>query len=259
MKTRRESVETENKVRYKAMLAYDGTDFSGFQIQPNGRTVQGELERALAQINKGQFTRIHPAGRTDAGVHAAQMVFHFDYAETIPQEGLFKALNILTPDDLSILSLERVANDFHARYQAKSKTYSYRVDNHRVRNPFNRHFMLHHPYPLNQKKAEAALAVLIGTHDFTSFCSMKTDKVNKVRTIYEASLKIDETTKEWIFTFHGDGFLYNMIRIIVGTVLEIADGRREVTEMKEILEAKDRNAAGPTIGPQGLRLEKVDY
>lgn len=252
-------METERKIRYKATVAYDGTEFSGFQIQPNGRTVQGELEKALAQINKGQFTRIHPAGRTDAGVHAAQMVFHFDYTSSIPKQGLFKALNVLTPDDISILYLERVTNDFHARYYAKSKTYSYRVDNQQVRNPFTRNFALHHPYPLNQEKAEAALAVLVGTHDFTSFCSAKTDKVNKIRTIYKTSIEINETTKEWIFTFHGDGFLYNMIRIIVGTVLEIADGRRDVEEMKEILEAKDRKAAGPTIGPQGLRLEKVDY
>ena len=252
-------MEAGDMVRYKATIAYDGTDFSGFQVQPKGRTVQGELEKALAQIDKGKFIRIHPAGRTDAGVHAAQMVLHFDYTPTIPKEGLFKGLNVLTPNDISILHLERVANDFHARYQAKSKTYSYRVDNQRIRNPFTRNFALHHPYPLNQAKAEAALAMLVGTNDFTSFCSMKTDKVDKVRTIYEASLKIDETTKEWIFTFHGDGFLYNMIRIIVGTVLEIADGRREVEDMKEILEAKDRNAAGPTIGPQGLKLEKVDY
>lgn len=259
MKIGGEGMEAVDMVRYKATIAYDGTDFSGFQVQPNGRTVQGELEKALAQINKDQFTRIHPSGRTDAGVHAAEMVLHFDYTKTIPEEGLFKALNVLTPDDISILRLERVANDFHARYQAKSKTYSYRVDNQRIRNPFTRNFALHHPYPLNQAKAEAALAMLVGTNDFTSFCSMKTDKVDKVRTIYEASLKIDETTKEWIFTFHGDGFLYNMIRIIVGTVLEIADGRREVEDMKEILEAKDRNAAGPTIGPQGLKLEKVDY
>ena len=252
-------MESENMIRYKATVAYDGTNFSGFQIQPNGRTVQGDLEKALAQINKGHFTRIHPAGRTDAGVHAAQMVLHFDYTNTIPQEGLFKALNILTPDDLSVLSLERVENDFHARYYAKSKVYSYRVDNQPVRNPFTRNFSLHHPYPLNQEKAKMALSILVGTHDFTSFCSTKTDKVDKVRTIYAATLAVDEATKEWVFTFHGDGFLYNMIRIIVGTVLEIADGRREVEEMREILEAKDRNAAGRTIGPQGLRLEKVNY
>lgn len=259
MKIGGEGMEAVDMVRYKATIAYDGTDFSGFQVQPNGRTVQGELEKALAQINKDQFTRIHPSGRTDAGVHAAEMVLHFDYTKTIPEEGLFKALNVLTPDDISVLRLERVANDFHARYQATGKTYSYRVDNNPVKNPFTRNYMLHHPYPLNLEKAEEALTVIIGTHDFSSFCSMKTDKENKIRTVYQATVEVDETTNEWVFTFYGDGFLYNMIRIIVGTVLEIADGRREVKEMKEILEARDRNVAGPTIGPEGLRLEKVDY
>lgn len=252
-------MESTEIVRYKATIAYDGTDFSGFQIQPNGRTVQGELEKALTQINKGKFTRIHPSGRTDAGVHAAEMVLHFDYTNTIPKEGLFKAMNVLTPDDLSILHLERVANDFHARYHAVGKTYSYRVNNNSVRNPFTRSFVLHHPYQLNQKRAAEALKVIIGTHDFTSFCSTKTDKKDKVRTVYDATVNVNEATNEWTFTFYGNGFLYNMIRIIVGTVLEIADGRREVKEMKEILEAKDRNAAGLTIGAHGLRLEKVHY
>ena len=252
-------MESTELIRYKATIAYDGTDFSGFQIQPNGRTVQGELENALTQINKGKFTRIHPSGRTDAGVHAAEMVLHFDYTNTIPKEGLFKAMNVLTPDDLSILHLERVANDFHARYQAIGKTYSYRVDNNPVRNPFTRNFVLHHPYQLDRTRAEEALEFIIGTHDFTSFCSTKTDKKDKVRTIYDAMINVNEATNEWTFTFYGNGFLYNMIRIIVGTVLEIADGRREVNEMKAILEAKDRNAAGLTIGAHGLCLEKVHY
>ena len=248
-----------DRIRYKATVAYDGTHFSGFQIQPNGRTIQGEIEEALKQINKGQFTRIHPAGRTDAGVHALGMVFHFDYSVSISVDGLFKALNVLTPADISILSLEPVVNDFHARYHSVSKVYTYRVNNSKVTNPFSRHYMLHHPYPLDKERAQKALDVIVGTHDFTSFCSTKTDKEDKVRTIYEASLQVDYESNEWIFTFHGDGFLYNMIRIIVGTVLEISDGRRELEEMKKILEAKDRNAAGPTIAAQGLRLEAVRY
>ncbi|HLR92506.1 MAG TPA: tRNA pseudouridine(38-40) synthase TruA, partial [Atopostipes sp.] len=217
-----EAIET---VRYKAIIAYDGTHFSGFQIQPNGRTVQGELERVLKKINKGTFVRIHPAGRTDAGVHARGMVIHFDYLSSIPTEGLFKAMNILTSADISINRLEIVENDFHARYHAISKTYTYRVHNEAIRDPFIRNFTLHHPYSLNREKAEQALRVIVGKHDFTSFCSTKTDKEDKVRTVYEASVDVDESTNIWTFTFHGDGFLYNMIRIIMGTVLEIADGR----------------------------------
>jgi tRNA pseudouridine38-40 synthase len=252
-------MEKSNFVRYKATIAYDGTHFSGFQIQPDERTVQGELEQALKTINKDTFVRLHPAGRTDAGVHAQAMVFHFDFPNTIPKEGLFKALNVLTPSDISLNHLERVTNDFHARYHALSKTYTYRVDNKTVRNPFTRNYMAHHPYEMDEESAQEALDVLVGTHDFTSFCSTKTDKKDKVRTVFEANVKVNNTTKEWLFTFSGDGFLYNMIRIIMGTVLAIADGRLEVSKMREILKAKDRSAAGQTIAPNGLRLEKVTY
>lgn len=246
-------------VRYKAIIAFDGTYFSGFQIQPNERTVQGELEKALKTINKDTFIRLHPSGRTDAGVHAQAMVFHFDFPNSIPRKGLFKALNALTPSDISLNHLERVANDFHARYHAEGKTYTYRVDNNVVQNPFTRNFVLHHPYKMDEKKAQQALDVLVGTHDFTSFCSVKTDKKNKVRTVYEASVEVDKETREWLFTFSGDGFLYNMIRIIMGTVLPIADGRQEISSMEEILNTKDRNAAGQTISANGLCLEKVHY
>lgn len=247
------------KIRYKATIAYDGTNFSGFQIQPNQRTVQGELEKALKIINKDTFVRIHPAGRTDAGVHAQAMIFHFDFSDSIPKKGLFKALNALTPTDISLASLVHVANDFHARYHAKGKTYTYRVDSNLVQNPFTRNYVLHHPYEMDAKKAQQALDVLVGTHDFTSFCSAKTDKEDKTRTVYEASVEVDEKMREWEFTFSGDGFLYNMIRIIMGTVLSIADGRQEVSSMEDILKAKDRSTAGQTISANGLRLKEVHY
>lgn len=246
-------------IRYKATIAYDGANFSGFQIQPNERTVQGELEKSLKTINKDEFVRIHPSGRTDAGVHAQAMVFHFDFPTSIPKEGLFKALNALTPSDISLNNLEHVADDFHARYHAKGKTYTYRVDNQAVQNPFIRNYVLHHPYTIDLKKAQQSLDVLVGTHDFTSFCSTKTDKEDKTRTVYQASVEVDKETKEWLFTFSGDGFLYNMIRIIMGTVLSIADGRREVSSMESILKARDRSAAGQTISANGLRLEEVHY
>lgn len=252
-------MEKAETIRYKATIAYDGTNFSGFQIQPNERTVQGEIEKALKTINKDKFIRIHPSGRTDSGVHARAMVFHFDFPRSIPKEGLFKAINVLTPADISLYHLEEVAQDFHARYHAVGKTYTYRVDNQKIRNPFTRNHVLHHPYSMNIERAQLALDVLVGTHDFTSFCSTKTDKEDKVRTIYKATVERDETTQEWVFTFVGNGFLYNMIRIIIGTVLAIADGRREIAIMAEILEAKKRGAAGPTISPKGLYLEEVHY
>lgn len=248
-----------NLIRYKATIAYDGTSFSGFQVQPDERTVQGEIESVLKKINQGKFVRIHPAGRTDAGAHAEGLVFHFDYRSEIPYEGLFKAINTLLSSDISLLVLEQVADDFHARYHAKAKTYIYRIHNHKLRNPFNRNFVYHHPYKMDQERIRKALQVLIGTHDFTSFCSTRTDKENKVRSIYDIQVDYEEETNEWQFTFYGNGFLYNMIRIMMGTVLPIADGRREVSEMLEILNAKDRNAAGKTLSASGLCLKEVHY
>lgn len=246
-------------IRYKATIAYDGTDFSGSQFQLNGRTVQGEIEKALESINKGSFVRIHPAGRTDAGTHARGLVFHFDFPGSIPKEGLFRAINTLIPADISLLELEEAADDFHARYHAKAKTYVYKVHNDSVRDPFHRRFVHQHPYPLDLERTKAALDILIGTHDFTSFCSTKAAVEDKVRTIYDITVEIDEASKIWTFTFYGDGFLYNMIRIIMGTVLPIADGRKDVSEMERVLKARDRNVAGPTASSCGLCLMKVHY
>lgn len=252
-------MKSTQTVRYKGILAYDGTDFSGFQFQKNGRTVQDEVEKVLTKINNNQFIRIHPAGRTDAGVHAARMVIHFDYPNTIQPDGLFRALNVLLPADISLKNLEKTDEDFHARYYAIAKTYTYRINNQPVRNPFTRRFALHHPYQMDLEKAQRALGEIKGRHDFTSFSSTKTVIENKVRTIYEAKVEVDPETNEWLFTFTGDGFLYNMIRIIVGTVISIADGREDVSVMKEILEARDRTVAGKTIAAEGLRLECVFY
>lgn len=248
-----------NLVRYKATIAYDGTNFSGFQIQPEERTVQGEIESVLKIINQNQFVRIHPAGRTDAGAHAAGMVFHFDYTNKIPKEGLFKAMNTLMSTEISLLDLEQMSDDFHARYDAKAKTYVYRIHNQKLRNPFNRNYVYHHPYEMDRERTQTALNALIGTHDFTSFCSAKTDKEDKVRTIYDIQVYCDEETNEWEFVFYGNGFLYNMIRIIMGTVLPIADGRLEIEQMEKILNSKNRNAAGQTLTANGLCLMEVHY
>lgn len=249
----------KESVRYKATIAYDGSYFSGFQIQPDERTVQGVIEKVLRKINKGSFIRIHPAGRTDAGAHAAGMVFHFDYTNKIPKDGLFRAINTLLSEDIVLLNLEEVSDDFHARYHAKAKTYVYRIDNHKLASPFKRYFAYHHPYELDKVRMEEALNFLIGKHDFTSFCSTKTDKENKVRIIYDIKVNYIEESKSWEIIFYGNGFLYNMIRIIMGTLLPIADGRREISDMLDILNAKDRNAAGKTLSANGLCLKEVHY
>lgn len=248
-----------NKIRYKMKLAYDGTAFSGFQIQPNKRTVQGEIEKALSKMAKGDFIRIKGAGRTDAGVHARGQMIHFDYPKYIPAEGMLRAMNTLGPEDIVFLNSEIVDQTFHSQYLATGKIYQYRVDNHQLKDPFTRLYAHHHPFEMDLKRTQKALAVLEGTHDFTSFASAHSDKEDKTRTIYEASVMIDEKTEEWIFTFRGNGFLYNMIRIIMGTILQIADGRRPLEDIKRILEAKDRTAAGPTASPKGLCMMEVLY
>lgn len=249
----------ETHTRYKLTIAYDGTDYAGFQVQPNAETVQGEIETALYTMTKDTFIRIHGAGRTDAGVHAQGQVIHYDYPKELPAEGMKKALNALTSDAIAVKKAEIVSDTFHSRFLATGKKYQYRVDNKEVANPLQRHFTYHHPYKMDRKRVEQALQYFVGTHDFTSFTSAQSEIEDKVRTIHEASVQVDEETNEWTFTFRGTGFLYNMVRIIMGTLIEIADGRREPDDIPAILEAKDREKAGITLAPQGLCMVEVSY
>lgn len=243
--------------RFKITLAYDGTHYSGYQTQPNAKTVQDTVERALTKLAKGTFVRIHAASRTDAGVHAKGQVAHFDFPFAISTDGLFKGLNTLLPDDILVRSVEEVSSDFHSRYDAKGKKYVYRLSNSQLRDPFNRLYTVHHPYPLNAEDAQEAMAYLTGQHDFSSFSASNTDVVDKVRTIYQASLDIDED--DWTFTFVGDGFLYNMIRIMVGTIIAVAEGKIDPQDILTIIEAKDREKAGKTMPAHGLCLVELYY
>lgn len=246
-------------VRYKAVIAYDGTNFHGFQNQPNGRTVQGEIEKTLQKMANGQRISIHGSGRTDSGVHALGQVIHFDYPEERPLERMRFALDTQTPEDIGVLQVEQVAEDFHARYLVKEKTYQFKVDIGKPRSPFRRHYASYFPYPLDIEKMQQALPDLLGTHDFTSFCASGSSIEDKVRTIYEARLEVNAAGDELTFTFRGDGFLYKMIRILVGTLLKIGNNRLPVDSIPTILAAKDRNLAGPTAHPEGLYLVKVRY
>ncbi|MCC5890574.1 MAG: tRNA pseudouridine(38-40) synthase TruA [Alkalibacterium sp.] len=245
--------------RYKALIAYDGTQFAGFQIQSTARTIQGELETALSKLAKGEKIRVHGAGRTDAGVHAREQVIHFDFPFYIEPTGMQKALNALTTSEVVLNHIELTDEQFHSRFQAKGKMYRYTVDNNRFRDPFLRHFSSHHRYPMAVEPVEEALRYFLGTHDFTSFASTHGETAHNRRTIYQASVEVNEAKKEWVFTFVGNGFLYNMIRIIMGTLLEVADGRRPASDIPLILEAKDREAAGKTAAPEGLCMERVYY
>ncbi|MGV1198252.1 tRNA pseudouridine(38-40) synthase TruA [Enterococcus casseliflavus] len=246
-------------VRYKATIAYDGTNFQGFQRQPNGRTVQEEIEKTLTKMNNGQPIQIHGSGRTDAGVHAQGQVIHFDFSQKRPLEKMRFGLDTQTPEDVAVKSVEIVDDTFHARYLVVEKTYQFRVDIGKPRSPFRRHYASYYPYPLDLEKIQRALPDFLGTHDFTSFCATGSSVDDKTRTIHEASMAVNDAGDELIFTFRGDGFLYKMIRIMVGTLLKIGNGRLAPDSIPAIIAQKDRNAAGPTAHPEGLYLVHVAY
>ena len=245
--------------RYKALISYDGHDFAGFQRQPHARSVQEEIEKTLTRINKGQPIVIHGAGRTDSGVHALGQVIHFDLPSARDEEKLRFALDTQTPEDIDVISVEEVTEDFHARYNPHSKTYEFLVDIGRPKNPMMRHYATHYPYPLEIPLMEQAIKALEGTHDFTGFTASGTSVENKVRTITTASLTFDAQRNFLVFTFSGNGFLYKQIRNMVGTLLKIGNKRMPVNQIERILEEKDRQLAGPTAAPNGLYLKEIIY
>lgn len=243
--------------RYKCIISYDGTNFSGYQVQPNKRTVQSELEAGLAKLHKGQEVKVFASGRTDAGVHAKGQVIHFDSPLSIPVQRWPVALNSLLPEDLAVLSVEAVNETFHARFDAEGKEYRYFLYLGASRNPFKRNYAFHYPYPLDLDSMKLGARYLIGTHDFTSFCSAKTEVEDKVRTIKEINFSKDGELLT--LQFIGNGFLYNMVRILVGTLLEVGAGERRPEEISELLVRKDRRLAGKTAPSHGLYLWKVFY
>lgn len=243
--------------RLKCTIEYDGTHFSGFQVQPKGRTVQGEIEKAIKKLHKGEDIRIQPSGRTDAGVHAHGQVIHFDSPLAIPAERWMMALNTLLPADIVVTDVEIVDENFHARYDVVKKEYRYFLLNQKNRNVFRKDHTYYYPYPINLDQILEGAKYLLGTHDFTSFCSTKSDKENKIRTIEE--IEIWKDGNEIVFRFVGNGFLYNMVRIIVGTLLKVGQGKLAPEDIKLILEKKDRQAAGKTAPAHGLHLWRVWY
>ncbi|WHY00898.1 tRNA pseudouridine(38-40) synthase TruA [Neobacillus sp. DY30] len=243
--------------RFKCIISYDGSGFSGYQVQPNKRTVQSQIETVLAKIHKGSHVKISASGRTDAGVHAKGQVIHFDSPLSIPEDNWEAAINSMLPEDVSVLSVEKVDSSFHARFDASGKEYRYFLYQSSKRDPFQRHYAYHYPYPLNLAAMREACAYLLGTHDFSSFCSAKTEVEDKVRTI--ETIEIHQEEERLCFRFVGNGFLYNMVRILVGTLLEVGAGKRRPEELVETLEKRDRRYAGKTAPGQGLYLWKVYY
>lgn len=246
-------------VRYKAIISYDGSGFVGFQRQSQGRTVQEELEKTLTRLNSGQVVTVHGAGRTDSGVHAYGQVIHFDLPQIRDLEKLRFGLDTQCPDDIDVIRVEQVADEFHARYAKHSKTYEFLVDIGRPKNPMMRHYATHYPYVVDLSLMQQAIQDLVGTHDFTGFTASGTSVENKVRTISHASVNLDEQRQFLVFTFTGNGFLYKQVRNMVGTLLKIGNGRFPVSQVQHILTSQNRQLAGPTAGPNGLYLKEIIY
>lgn len=242
--------------RIKLTIAYDGTNYCGWQVQPNGITVEEVVNKALKKLT-GEDIQVIGASRTDSGVHALGNVAVFDTHTTIPPERISYALNQRLPEDIVIVKSEEVAEDFHPRYCDCSKTYEYHILNMRIPIPTKRLTNYFVPYDLDVEKMRKAAGYLIGEHDFVSFCNVRTDVEDTVRTVTE--LEILKDGEEITIRISGNGFLYNMVRIIVGTLIRVGRGFYEPEKVKEILEAKDRKAAGVTAPPHGLILAEIRY
>ncbi len=243
-------------MRYLLTLKYLGTNFCGWQVQPNGPTVQAAVCSAALQIF-GKKTDIVGCSRTDSGVHALGFCCHFDAQTEIPPEKIIDAFNNNLPEGISVVSCITVSDDFHARYSAKGKTYVYRIYNSRVPEPFEDGRAYWIKYALDLEKMQIAAKNFCGTYDFTAFCSAGSSVEDKVRTIYDCSVIKSGDIVE--VTVSGNGFLYNMVRIIVGTLIDVGTGKIKPDDIKKIIESKDRSRAGSTKPAEGLYLKEVFY
>ena len=242
--------------RIKLTVAYDGTNYCGWQIQPNGITIEEVLNKSLSRLT-GEDIRIIGASRTDSGVHARGNVAVFDTETSIPAERIAYALNQKLPEDIVIVRSEEVALGWHPRYCDCTKTYEYHIYNADVPDPTRRLTTYFVSYRLDIEKMREAAGYLVGEHDFASFCNIRTNVESTVRTIYE--LQVIKNEEDVTIRIRGNGFLYNMVRIIVGTLLRVGRGFYTPEQVKDILEAKDRQAAGVTAPPQGLMLVGIEY
>lgn len=242
--------------RVMLIIAYDGTNYCGWQIQLNGRTIEEIINDELTSLLKEPITVIG-ASRTDSGVHALGNVAVFDTSTQIPAEKLSYALNQRLPKDIVIQESKEVAAYFHPRFCNSKKTYQYRILNKKFPLPTERLYTHFIYYPLKLEAMIQATEYLVGEHDFKSFCSSRTQVTSTVRTIY--NLDIEKSDDIISITVSGNGFLYNMVRIIVGTLIKVGLGAYPPTYVKEILEKKDRLAAGPKAPAQGLTLQGIEY
>ncbi|MBE7017521.1 MAG: tRNA pseudouridine(38-40) synthase TruA [Ruminococcaceae bacterium] len=244
-------------MNYKLTISYDGSRYDGWQKQGNtDNTIQGKLEAALKGIS-GETAELHGAGRTDAGVHALAQVASFRLSSPLSPEFIKEQLNRYLPEDIAVLSAEEASERFHARLNAKGKVYRYSIRLGAVPDVFKRKYQYRVDAALDIDAIKKAASLLEGCHDFRAFCSNKRYKKSTVRTLHSIDIDLDKS--ELNITYHGDGFLYNMVRILTGTLLEIGLGEKKAEDIPAILESLDRQRAGKTAPAQGLCLVRVEY
>jgi tRNA pseudouridine38-40 synthase len=259
----------------KLTIAYDGRAYAGWQFQPDKSTVQGAFEATWQQLTQ-ESLRVTAAGRTDAGVHALGQVVGLATETRLTNDDLHRGLNALLPEDIAVVAIEDAPENFHATYGAVAKRYRYIIHNSRSPSVFDRHYAWHYPQPLDVGAMHAAAQALVGRHDFSSFETAGSERPDSIRTIHELTvdgshvgefLHNSQLTVSQKLPFEnritidvaGDGFLYNMVRTIVGTLVEVGVGKRDINWPGEVLAARDRRKAGQTAPPHGLFLVSVNY
>ena len=246
----------------KLILSYDGSEFSGWQVQPDGATVQGTLASAIGRIT-GEKVLPQGSGRTDAGVHALAQVMTFVTESFVPTANFVKALNDILPASVRVLEVTEVAPEFHARHSARAKTYRYRIYRGAICPPFLARYVWHYPYRLEEEAMARAAALVAGEHDFTSFAAVDPERgregepMSNVRRIFSSTWERQD--EELVYTVKGSGFLHHMVRNLVGTFILVGKGTLQVEDMTRILEARNRSAAGATAPGSGLYLVGVEY
>lgn len=240
----------------KIIISFDGTKYHGWQVQNNAITVQSVLQDAIEQMF-GNRLDVTGCSRTDSGVHANNFCCHFITDANINNHGILKGLNTLLPNDVCVKSCEDVSDDFHARYSAIKKQYVYKIHNSDIRDPFLANRVLRYDRKIDFDAINEFCKSIIGTHDFYGFSSSGRTVTDTVRTIYDCNFTKDKNM--YYFTVTGNGFLYNMVRILVGTSLYVSEGKIDPKNIKEIIASKDRKLAGPTVSPCGLYLNQIFY
>lgn len=237
-------------------ISYNGSRYHGWQVQQNAITVQQVVQDSIERLFQERLD-ISGCSRTDTGVHANQYFFHMKTESKIPCNNIQRAMNTSLPDDIVVLGCSEAPLDFHARYSCTGKEYVYQIWNAEYGNPFLQDMVYHYRYPLRIDRIQQAMQYLLGTYDFSSFCALHTDVEDKTRTIFDA--RVEQEGNLIKLFFRGDGFLYNMVRIMVGTLLFVSEGKIQPEQIPEIIQKKDRSLAGKTAPARGLYLNRIFY